>query len=808
MRLARILSCLVSSLAFLVSTASGAQLLLDGQTAVTKTLGETLSINLVGATGKPAFLLADVASGPTSIYGQSVPIAFSSVVTVIPLGIVPGAGRILVNTTLPNDPSLDGTTVYLAGAVFVGPAVSNVDFSNGAVLTFSAQPVIHATQATMVGRKVILDAAAYANPDGSAKLGHSVNWSIVSAPVGSTATIVDANRPYARLVPDRGGDYVVKATIVTPSFTSQQTGVVHAWQVTSSPLSDGGISIFPTFSLTGVVGGSAVQSVTLDGAPLSLAGNGSYGPIGVSITDGVKTNRTFRITHPDGTATQHRVTFFQGFPQLLAGASTKSLVAQVQQPAFDQIEVLGETELKAANFKNILLALPPQQVSNEEGPFGITIFSATIDFTNLVHNPNIDLQLTPTPGGIVAVVTIYDIRADFNVWGEILEIDYDLSGYMTTNPTTITATLVGSAQNGQLAIGVQNVVVNRANFDFELNGFFGSVAELFVIESSVKAQVESTIASTVASELPAAMAEILNAFSLSGSLQSVLDVDLNLAAPITGVVHSAFGVAIQLDGKTTVGVKEPTSPVINAFRASPAPPVAFASTTPTGQSYGAALGVADDFINQVLASATAAGLLDGDLTSLFPSEGGAPVVLATDQLAILFPQCGFENFPVGTPITLRAHGTVPPVIVFTPGGPKMARVYMENIEVEFEVALPYSATSIAPLLLVSMRGSADVDLTQALDGTLNATIGTTTLGVDLLRTYPGADFTAIETQTQFLGVVFDFALPQIIEAIGSIPLPSLETAGLSLAPTQIHLVGTPQQNLGLYGNLVVVPAGP
>lgn len=788
-----------------VSNATASQLLLDGQVAVTKTVGENLTINLAGTVGKAAYLLADIGPGPTTVYGKSVPLSFTPAMAVVPLGVIPGAGRIVAQSLLPNVPSLDGVTIYLAGAVFVGPSASNVDFSNGATLTFSAQPVIHATQATMVGRKVILDAAAYANPDGSAKLGTAVSWSIASAPVGSMATIVDANRPYGKFTPDRAGDYLVKATIVTPTFTSVQTAVIHAWQVTTSPYSDGGISFLPSFSLTGVVSGSAVQSFSVDGAPVSLAANGAFGPLSVSFTDGVKTHRTFRIVHPDGTATQHRVTFFQGVPQPLTGSSVKSLVAQIEQPAIDQIEVLGENELKAANFKNILLALPPQQVANDEGLFGFTIFSATIDFTNLTYNPNIDLQLVPTAGGIVSTVTIHDIRADFDVWGEVLEVDYDLSGYMTTSPTTITATLVGSAQNGQLSVGVQNVVVNRANFDFELNGFIGSVAEVFVIESSVKEQVEATIASTVASELPAAMAEILNSFTLSGSLQSVLDVDLNLAAPISGVVHSAHGVGIQLDGKTTVGVKEPTAPAIAAFRATPTSTVAFPATTPSGQSYGAALAVADDFLNQVLAGATAAGLLDGDLTSLFPNTGGTGPALQTDQLAILFPQCGFENFPAGTGITLRAHGTTPPVVVFTPGGPKTARVYIENLEVEFEVALPYSATSVAPLLLVSLRGSADVDLTQALDGTLNATIGATTLAVDLLRAYPGADFTAIETQTQFLGVIFDFALPQIIEAIGAIPLPSLEAQGLSLQPTQIHLVGVNQQNLGLYGNLVVTP---
>ena len=68
-----------------------------------------------------------------------------------------------------------------------------------------------------------------------------------------------------------------------------------------------------------------------------------------------------------------------------------------------------------------------------------------------------------------------------------------------------------------------------------------------------------------------------------------------------------------------------------------------------------------------------------------------------------------------------------------------------------------------------------------------------------------SDFSLIEGQTQVLGQAFNFALPQIIGALGQIPLPSLEAQGLSLAPNEIKLIGTQQQNLGLFGSLVVTP---
>src|SRR5690606_34739077 len=160
-------------------------------------------------------------------------------------------------------------------------------------------------------------------------------------------------------------------------------------------------------------------------------------------------------------------------------------------------------------------------------------------------------------------------------------------------------TLVGTAQNGALDVAVTNVTVDRQNFDFELNGFIGTVAEVFVIESAVKEDVEAAIAGTVKAELGPAIEEILNTFVLAGSLQSVLDVDMGIAAPISGVVHSSQGVTIQLDGKASVGTPEPGSPAVTQYRATPTLPAVFGPTSPGGLPYGAGLSMADDFVNQV-----------------------------------------------------------------------------------------------------------------------------------------------------------------------------------------------------------------
>lgn len=783
--------------------AFGSSLTVDGQLAPDKIMGESMLIEISGTPGKIPYLIADVLPGPSFAYGQSLPIGFSPFVVMTALPPIPAGGTLALPAVTPALPSLDGQDIYLLAVVLDEAAQFGLDFSNGAGFKIIAQPTAGSDQATLVGRKVLLDGGRAALPDGTAKPGYTVLWVLASTPPGSQAAIVDPTRPFAVLTPDVAGEYIAQLQVNTAGGAYVSQTVVHAWQVLTQPFPDGGISVVSSFNLSGQIVGPPVASATLDGAPLPLQPNGSFGPIPVTIlpTDVARGFR-FRVTHQDGTTANHHMTLFQGTPWPLSIPSSKTLSARLDQDGLDDVAALGEAQLESVDLKSVLLAIPAQQVANNEGPFGFTIFSATIKFKNLTYNPNINLDLTATSGAIHSLVSIFNVKADFDVWGEVLEVDYNLTGSITTSPTTINADMVGSAQAGKLAIALKNVTVDRANFNFNLDGFLGSVGELFVVESSVKEQVESTIASEIQASLGPAVEEILNSFVLAGNLYSVLEVDVNIEAPIRGVVHDAAGVTIQLDGKATVGVPEPGSPPTAMYRATPTAPPVFGGSTPAGQPFEAALTVADDFVNQILAAGTGAGLLDGDLTSLFPSGGTSPVNLPTDQLAQLFPDAGFDHFAVGTSVRLQAHGTVPPVLCLTPGGPSTGGVRMDNVEVEFEVDTPYGPL---PMLRIALNGFAEVNLVPGTGSSLELSVGASTIDLSVLRVFPGANPGIMDGQIGFLSAIFNFAMPDLISAIGDIPLPSLEAAGLGIVPAEAGLIGAGGSHLGLFGALQVVP---
>jgi hypothetical protein len=796
----------VATAAVLSLPVAGSDLTVDGLLVSEVILGESVHIEITGTPGKIPVLLADLQPGPTFLLGQFLPIGFSPFLQVRPQQVLSPAGVTSFDFDVPNHPLLANRDVYLLAVVLDEAAPFGLDFSNGAQFRTLDAPAAGSVQGAVVGRTVLLDGSDAAQGEGTPKPGFSLLWSLVSKPLQSQALIENPTQPFATFTPDVPGDYTAHLQVFSAQAGPYESDTtVHAWSVTTTPHEDGGISIAPSYDLYGEIEGPTPMALTLDGQPLALAPNGSFGPIPVHVSAAeVGQGLHFRLTHPDGATANHHMTLFQGFPLLFENPSNFSLSARLDQSGLSKLAVVGEAELEAYDLGAVLLTLPPQEVANDEGPFGFTYFSATVDFTSMSYDPDMDLALNATPSGIHADVSMYDIRADFDVYGVVLEIPYFLNGYITTSPTTISTDMVASPQNGFIDVTLNNLVVDRANFDFELTGFIGTLAEVFVIESAVKEQVEDTIASEIHNQLGPAMEEILNSFVLAGNLEPLLGIDVNIDAPIAGVVNDSSGVTIRLDGSASVGVPNPGSPPVLRYRGTPSLAPMFASTTPGGQPYEAALSVSDDFVNQVLAACTAAGLLDGDLSSLFPDDGKVPLTLTSDDVALLFPDAGFEHFTEGTSVRLQAHGTVPPVLTLDEPADGMGSVRLDNLEVEFEVETPYGAL---PMLTVALSGVAVVDMFLAPDATLELAVTDSMLELSVLRIYPGTDPVAMDGQVQYLNDLFAFAIPGLLDTIGTIPLPSLEAAGLGIIPTEANLFGLGGLQLGLFGTLLLVPAG-
>ena len=788
------------ALAFLIAApAAASDLKLDGVSDADVAYGGAFQIELTGGAGLPAFVFVDGSPGPTFLFGESIPLGFTPLMSLMVSGATDGAGSFQTPFFLAEDPTHAGITLFLAGVLLDGTDPNGLDVSNGASLTIVPKAGAGGAQATLVGRPTAFDGSGASLSDGSLAVGTTIAWDVVSRPSGSAADLTDRDQLFPWLTPDVPGDYTVRVTVSKSGVENTDEGVLHAYGVDLTPSLDGQYVLGTSTSVQGTIHGPPVASAVLNGAVLSVGAFGDFGPVTEVIAAGdVFKPLLFELSHPDGSATRERFTVAQGLPLPLTFNTTKALAARLNPAGYDLVEGASEELLLDSDIASLLLAAGRQQIALEEGLFGFVIFSATLEFTSMSHGA-ITVDLAPVATGVAGAVRIHDVNVNFDVFGKVLEIPYDLTGSMQTDPAVINATLGLTPSGGELKATMQNLSVDLQGFNFGLDGFIGGVAELFIIESSVKSDVEAAVGDTITAEFPPAIEEILTSFVIAGNLFETLEVDVNIAAPITGVVNGTSGTTIQLDGQVSVGAVEPGSPSVTSFRSSISSSPVFGSTTPSGAPYGAALAVADDFLNQVLAAGTGAGLLDGDMTTLFEGTKGIGELFFTDVLAVLFPDAGFAKFPSGTQVSLISHGTMPPIVRTTPGGPALGRIDMSDMEAVFGVDSPGGTI---PVLRISIDAGAELDLTIGSDGMLTALLGEASVNAQALQGMSGANLTLLDEGIEFLEGVL---LPQLTKLFAGIPLPSLEAQGIGLAPSEVELIGGGFEYSGFFGDLVLIP---
>ena len=624
---------------------------------------------------------------------------------------------------------------------------------------------------------------------------------MTARPPGSLALLEGPDTLFPTLVPDVPGTFGVRVTVTAKGAAVQAETFVHAYELVLTPPIEG--RFFPGGSATfgGELRGPAGASLDLDGSPLGLDGAGVFGPVTIDFdTSQPHAGALFGLSGADGSGLNLRRTVVVGQPEWLDFGAPSSAVAHLEAAGLTQVASGLETSLEGTDLAPFLVDLPPTQVVNEEGLFGFTIFSATIDFTSMTWNPDMQVAMWPTPGGVDVQVQLSNVTTYFDVWGELLEVDYSLDGDSSSSQVDLSATLRLSAPGGALEVQVLNTDVQLSGFTFDLNGFLGDVAQLFLLESWVKSQTIAVMEAELGAQIGPTVNELLSAFEFVLDLEPTLEVDATVATTFVDVLHTSHGVSLTLDADIGVGSVPPGAPTVASYYATPSQPPLLGTSAPSGATYAGALAASDDFLNLILAGMTRAGLLEGDLATLFPADPGQPAsVLTTEVMDVLFPGAGFGLFPSGTPVELIASGSVAPVVLPTPGGPADARLYLGGLMVELRVTLEGAPL---PVLRLVLDGWADVDLAAQPDGTLSAVLVGSSFGPTVLKGFPGATLTSLQAGSEFLVQIL---VPQLTETLGAIPLPSLDQEGVSPTTDEVGSLGTPPDYLGFFGGMTYTP---
>ena len=797
--------CLLVGMVVLSGVGMASDLYLDGGTETSIAYGDSFLIEMAGGPGLPTFLFADSGPGPSLVLGESVPLSLSPTLFLVYSGTTDATGSWSVAFPTPSNPAISGAKFFMAGYI-LDPSDSNgVDFTNGAVLNIG--PVVGAgqDQAGLVGQRIALDGSGASSADGSIPFGASLDWQILQAPGGSVAALSAGHVLYPTFSPDLPGDYLFELTVTHGGVQSSDQTTLHAWDLDLGAGLSGKYFPSGTAPVTGALLGPSPASLTLNGAPVSLDGAGNFGPLGVSLDlSGTLDGLLFEVTHADGTSARSRQTVGIGNPQWVAFGASQSAMAHLDQEGFVALSEGAETTLEGTDLAPYLTSIPSTQIENQEGPFGFTIFSATIKFTDMNIDHDMTVTLVPSANKVAATVRMTGVRVDFDVWGDLLEIPYTLDGDSTSSTVDIRADLVLSTTGGQLDLDVSNVSVSLANFQFDLHGFLGDVAQVFLIESWVKETVVETMEAEIGSQIGPIVLEMLSAFEFSLDLGPELGLETVVDLDFVSASHQSSGVTLGLDTRVIVGTPKAGAPGVPLYRSTPSALPGFGPLTPSGQTYGGALAANDDFLNLILAALTEAGLLEGDLTELFPEEpgGGPGTVLTTESLAVLFPGAGFQNFPSGTEVEMLSHGVMPPVVTTSPAGPGLLVMELAGMEVSLEVPTPDGAV---PVLRLVLDGQASLDMIVEPDGTLGATLVSSSFAPTILSGFPGSNVTSLQAGSDFL---VQMLLPQLTSTLGVIPVPSLDQEGVTLTTDEVHLTGAGSEFMGFWGQMLYSPPAP
>lgn len=800
----------LAAVVLIAAQANASDLTVNGATDVQVPYGGSVSLQLQGAPGLPALIFVDSSPGPAAIGSLSVPLGFTGNFALLASGATQANGIYTGTIFLPIDAGLSGATAYLAGVLLDDRAPLGLDVSNGS--SVQVVPPISAGPDALgwVGTSLAFDGSGSTGTDGTLDPGVSVAWQLVEQPVGSLAGLANANEPFPVLTPDFPGTYVAELTVSAGGVSLTDTVEAQVFGLNLNLDPQGLILPSANLSLGGTLDGPlAGVTFEVQGNGQTLGAGGTFGPVvATGTTFEEYASFDFEVIAADGRRALQRRTATVGTAASLSSGAPDGLLAQIAPSGMPIISLAGEEIVADLDVDELLLALPPTQIANEEGLWGFTIFSATVDFQTVSYNPNAQVSLSLENAGVRGDVRIFDVVATFRVFGDVLEIPYDLTGTITSSPADASALLTLSVSGGQVQVDVSEPTVVRNNFNFDLDGFLGETAELFIIEGSVKDAVEDAIKDTVQQELGPGMAELFNAFELAIDLTETLEVPLSITATFADIEQDANHIAFIMDAGADVLASEPGAPVLTQYSSRPQGVPSVPNTSPLGVAANGVTAFSEDALNAILAGATTAGLLDGDLTELFdpslldPTGGGGDPgteELTAGALGVLFPGAGFDRFPTDSVVELTSHGTAAPLVRGTPGGSALGEIMVAGLEATFAVQ---AGEASIPVLRLGIDARADLELSVEPDSTLLAAIAGEQVTLQAFATLPGGNLQQVQLGIDFLSSLL---IPQLAAALGEIPFPSLEASGILLLPLESALIAPGFGYVGFWGGFEFVP---
>lgn len=239
-----------------------------------------------------------------------------------------------------------------------------------------------------------------------------------------------------------------------------------------------------------------------------------------------------------------------------------------------------------------------------------------------------DIQLTPVGGGVQVTMSVTDLDVDmtasykFSCLGSSAGVDLDASKFTITGMMTIDLT-----QGGDLDINLVNTAASFEGFSLDVGIIPSSVVEFFV--DDIDQIIADIIAGQVQDMVPSMASSFLADLTGASFQVQVLGKTMTVSVDPTLAQFDTNGGLVALD--TDIRVMDAEGGYVFTPQPMPSPGQLAAG----GDGFRVAL--ADDAINQVLASLHAAGALELSLALGEDGASGSALGAIADRLDIHMP---------------------------------------------------------------------------------------------------------------------------------------------------------------------------
>ncbi|MGE5186234.1 MAG: hypothetical protein ACM31C_29470 [Acidobacteriota bacterium] len=384
--------------------------------------------------------------------------------------------------------------------------------------------------------------------------------------------------------------------------------------------------------------GAPVTAVTVDGAPATLAADGSF-TADVDVSTGAMLLETVAISDDGGKAIDARAVEV-GQLRPVGTEIERAVTATLSAQAFARLSAAAGPILETTDFTALLAPLQPM-VS-----LGDDLANVKLSITKLAIG-HAQISLTPVDGGLQFSAELdglaFAAQADY---AGALVVDGSTAVSANADQVTIAGTLlVTPAGTAGFTTKLGSPAVRTTNLQLHASGLTGQVLDL--VTNNLGSTVQSIVTSSAESALQPLLDDALGA--LAGPQQlDVLGLKLDLVASPSALTFTPAGALVTMNLQAKIEGSESSPGYIFTPNGTPALDV----------TSGIQLALADDLLNELLAEVHARGLLDVHLRGDFGPFDTADFKLALPPMISANTGDGSLRLVLGDMIaTLGNHGT-------------------------------------------------------------------------------------------------------------------------------------------------------